>query len=351
MATQWKPLQRPRCGGKIRMKVVVTGAAGYIGSQTCKTLMLAGHEVIGVDRHKPRHDYYTVFHDDRDYNDIQDLLLGVDACVHIAATSLVGPSMTDPFGYYQNNTQGTLALMHDCKIQNVNTFVFASSAACYGEVDDGICRVTDKNEPTNPYGYSKRMTEVMLNDFARAYGMNSVSLRFFNVAGADSDGEMGQEKAATHIIARVMESAIAEETFTFFGNNYPTPDGTCIRDYIHVEDIASGIKCSLDFLKDNTGAHIFNLGSGQGNSNKEIVDAVALQTPLMVKTAFAEARAGDPAILVADTKETEKLGWVPEHGLDSIVYTAYNWYMKTKKASTPNEVRDAYLHSTTTSTS
>jgi len=337
------------------MKVVVTGAAGYIGSQTCKTLMLAGHEVIGTDRHRPRHDYYTVFHNDRDYNDIQDLLLGVDAVVHIAATSLVGPSMTDPFGYYQNNVQGTLALMHDCQLQNVNTFVFASSAACYGEVEDGICRVEDKNEPTNPYGWSKRMTEIMLNDFARAYGMNSVSLRFFNVAGADSDGEMGQEKDATHIIARVMESAMAEETFTFFGNDYPTPDGTCIRDYIHVEDIASGIVCALDFLDTNTGAHIFNLGSGNGNSNAEIVDAVTCQTPLTVNTAYAVARAGDPPVLVAETKDSNKLlGWHPTHGLDSIVYTAYNWYMNSKKTSTsldPNEVRDAYLHSKKTSTS
>jgi UDP-glucose 4-epimerase len=149
-----------------------------------------------------------------------------------------------------------------------------------------------------------------------------------------------------------MESAMAEETFTFFGNNYPTPDGTCIRDYIHVEDIASGINCSLDFLQDNPGAHIFNLGSGTGNSNAEIVDAVAMTTPLMVNTAYAEARAGDPPVLVAETKAGNNLlGWAPQHGLDSIVYTAYNWYMKTKTASTTNEVRDAYLHSTKTSTS
>lgn len=316
------------------MKIVITGAAGYIGSQTCKTLTLAGHEVIGVDRHKPRHDYYTVFHDDRDYNDIQDLLLGVDACVHIAATSLVGPSMTDPHTYYQNNVQGTLALMRDCKIQNVNKFVFASSAACYGIVEDGICRIEDGNTPSNPYGWSKRMTEIMLEDFARAYNMNSVSLRFFNVAGADTDGEMGQEKAATHIIARVMESAMAEKTFTFYGNNYPTPDGTCIRDYIHVEDIAGGINASLDYLENNTGAHVFNLGSGEGSSNKEIVDAVALQTPLMVNTAFAEARAGDPPILVADMKATEELSWVPQKGLNDIVSSAYKWYMKTNKTST-----------------
>ena len=315
------------------MKVVITGAAGYIGSQTCKTLMLAGHEVIGVDRHRPRHKYYSVFHNDRDYNDIQDLLLGVDACVHIAATSLVGPSMTDPHTYYKNNVVGTLALMQDCQVQNVNKFIFASSAACYGEVDDGICRVTDKNEPTNPYGMSKRMTELMLEDYARAYNMNSVSLRFFNVAGADSDGDMGQEKQATHIIARVMESAMAGETFTFFGDNYPTPDGTCIRDYIHVEDIASGIYASLQYLENNTGAHIFNLGSGEGNSNKEIVDAVSYMTPLMPNTAFAEARSGDPPMLIADVEATKELDWVPQHGLADIVKTAYDWYMKTNKTS------------------
>ena len=316
------------------MKIVVTGAAGYIGSQTCKTLTRAGHEVIGVDRHKPRHDYYKVFHDNRDYNDIQDLLLGVDACVHIAATSLVGPSVTDPHSYYKNNVQGTLALMQDCKIQSVNKFVFASSAACYGIVEDGICRIEDGNTPSNPYGWSKRMTEIMLNDFAKAYNMNSVSLRFFNVAGADSEGEMGQEKQATHIIARVMESAMAGETFTFFGNDYPTPDGTCIRDYIHVEDIASGIKCSLDYLQDHTGAHVFNLGSGEGNSNKEIVDAIGYMTPLMPNTKVAEARAGDPPILIADVEATKELNWAPEHGLNSIVSSAYNWYMKTNKTST-----------------
>jgi UDP-glucose 4-epimerase len=246
----------------------------------------------------------------------------------------VGPSMTDPHTYYKNNVAGSMALMQDCQVQNVNKFIFASSAACYGEVDDGICRVTDKNEPTNPYGMSKRMTELMLDDYARAYGMNSVSLRFFNVAGADSDCEMGQEKQATHIIARVMESAMAGETFTFFGNNYPTPDGTCIRDYIHVEDIASGIYASLQYLENNTGAHVFNLGSGEGNSNKEIVDAVSYMTPLMPNTAFAEARAGDPPMLIADIEATKELDWVPEHGLSDIVKTAYNWYMKTKKTST-----------------
>lgn len=315
------------------MKIVVTGAAGYIGSQTCKTLMLAGHEVIGVDRNSPRHTYYTDFHDRRDYSDIQDLLIGVDACVHIAATSLVGPSMTDPHTYYKNNVAGTLALMQDCQVQNVNKFVFASSAACYGEVEGGVCTVSDGHTPTNPYGMSKRMTELMLEDYARAYDMSSVSLRFFNVAGADSDGEMGQEKQATHIIARVMESAMAGETFTFFGDNYPTPDGTCIRDYIHVEDVASGIACALNYLNTNTGAHVFNLGSGEGNSNKEIVDAVSYMTPLMPTTAIAEARAGDPPMLIADVKATQELDWVPQYGLSDIVKTAYDWYIKTSKTS------------------
>lgn len=310
------------------MKIVVTGAAGYIGSQTCKTLTRAGHFVIGVDRNKPRHTYYSEFHTDRNYDDIQDLLLGVDACVHIAATSLVGPSMTDPHTYYKNNVAGTLALMQDCNVQNVKKFIFASSAACYGEVEDGTCNILDTTEPTNPYGWSKRMTEIMLEDYARAYGMTSVSLRFFNVAGADTEGELGQEKQATHIIARIMESAMAGKKFTLFGSDYPTPDGTCIRDYIHVEDVADGIKTALDFCGSAIGAHRFNLGSGSGNSNMEIIKSIAEQTPLMPDVEFASARPGDPAILIADTTYTANMNnWQPKYDLNHIVKTAYNWYI------------------------
>ena len=312
------------------MRILVTGASGYIGGQVCKLLTQQGHQVIANDRRRVRHNYYH----QKEINNYANIPVGVlasmDAVVHTAATSLVGPSVMNPAEYYQNNVGGTLDLLDNCVKAGMHTFVFASSAGVYGEPSEDVCHENMDAQPCSPYGWSKKMIEIVLQDYYTAYNLNSVSLRFFNVAGADSDGEMGQEKAATHIIARVMESAIAEETFTFYGNNYPTPDGTCIRDYIHVEDIASGINCSLDFLQDNTGAHIFNLGSGQGNSNKEIVDAVALQTPLMVKTAFTEARAGDPAILVADTQNAEKvLGWDRKFdSLEQIITSSALWHEK-----------------------
>ena len=310
------------------MKVFVTGAGGYIGSQTCKVLKQAGHEVVGNDRRKIKHQYYDSV-ELGNYAHIDKTVLDtVDAVVHIAATSLVGPSVTDPASYYKNNVSNTLDLLESCKASNIKNFIFASSAACYGEPENGICSIEDGNTPMNPYGWSKRMMEVILNDYAKAYRINSVSLRFFNVAGADSDGEFGQEKQATHIIARIMESAIANKKFTVYGNDYATADGTCVRDYIHVEDIANGVVKSLEYTTNNTGAHIFNLGDGTGNSNLEIIQAVERNTPLKVNYDIGPRREGDPAKLVADISETRYLEWEPKHNLDSIIKTAYNWYTR-----------------------
>ena len=310
------------------MRILITGAGGYIGSQTSKQLHQGGHTVIAVDRNSISHQYYTEKHR-RDYNAIRDLLSGVDAVIHIAATSLVGPSVTAPSKYYENNVAGTLALLDNCVDEHVKKFIFASSAACYGEVESGICTIEDGNTPTNPYGWTKRIAEIMLNDYATAYGINSVSLRFFNVAGADSTGELGQVKSATHIIARIMESAMEDKMFTLYGNDYPTDDGTCVRDYIHVEDVASGIESGLDYLTTHKGAHVFNLGCDQGYSNLDILNAITEHTPLEPKFQYSERRAGDPATLVAEVETTFKeLNWKATHGLDSIVTTAYNWYKK-----------------------
>ena len=252
----------------------------------------------------------------------------VDAVVHIGATSLVGPSVIDPHSYYQNNVGYTLDLLDRCNKSGVKRFVFASSAACYGEPESGVCTIEDGATPMNPYGWSKRMMEVILNDYAKAYGINSVSLRFFNVAGADSEGEFGQEKQATHIIARIIESAIAGNKFTLYGNDYATEDGTCIRDYIHVEDVVTGIESALEYTEQNDGAHIFNLGVDRGYSNLEIIQAVERNTPLKVEYDIGPRRDGDPASLIADVTETRYLGWKPRHTLDSIITTAYNWYTK-----------------------
>ena len=312
------------------MKILVTGAGGYIGSQTCKFLSDNGHKVVGVDRNNLRHNYCVDSHIGN-YADfeVQGLLLDVDSVVHIGATSLVGPSVLDPSKYYNNNVVGTLKLLDACKNQGVKSFVFASSAATYGEPESGVCLESEQHTPMNPYGWSKRMTEIMLSDYATAYGMNSVSLRFFNVAGADTLMEMGQEKDATHIIAMLIERTMQGKGFTLFGDKFDTPDGTCVRDYVHVEDVANGIFKAIEYTKANEGAYRFNLGNKEGYSNLQIVEAVKRNTPLEPNVIMGPARDGDPATLVANTMSANvDLGWTPRYDLDTIVKTAYNWYRK-----------------------
>lgn len=312
------------------MKVLVTGAGGYIGSQTCKFLSDNGHKVVGVDRNNLRHNYCvdSYIGNYADF-EVQQLLLDVDAVVHIGATSLVGPSVLDPSKYYNNNVVGTLKLLDACKNQGVKSFVFASSAATYGEPKNGVCLESEQHTPMNPYGWSKRMTEIMLSDYATAYGMNSVSLRFFNVAGADTLMEMGQEKDATHIIAMLIERTMQGKGFTLFGDKFDTPDGTCVRDYVHVEDVANGIYKAIEYTKANEGAYRFNLGNKEGYSNLQIVEAVKRNTPLEPNVTIGPARDGDPATLVANTMSANvDLGWTPRYDLDTIVKTAYNWYRK-----------------------
>jgi UDP-glucose 4-epimerase len=312
------------------MKVLVTGAGGYIGSQTCKFLSDNGHKVVGVDRNNLRHNYCvdSYIGNYADF-EVQRLLLDVDSVVHIGATSLVGPSVLDPSKYYNNNVVGTLKLLDACKNQGVKSFVFASSAATYGEPESGVCLESEQHTPMNPYGWSKRMTEIMLSDYATAYGMNSVSLRFFNVAGADTLMEMGQEKDATHIIAMLIERTMQGKGFTLFGDKFDTPDGTCVRDYVHVEDVANGIFKAIEYTKANEGAYRFNLGNKEGYSNLQIVEAVRRNTPLEPNVTIGPARDGDPATLVANTMSANvDLGWTPRYDLNTIVKTAYNWYRK-----------------------
>ena len=318
------------------MKILVTGAGGYIGSQTCKFLSDNGHKVVGVDRNNLRHNYCidSYIGNYADF-EVQQLLLDVDSVVHIGATSLVGPSVLDPSKYYNNNVVGTLKLLDACKNQGVKSFVFASSAATYGEPESGVCLESEQHTPMNPYGWSKRMTEIMLSDYATAYGMNSVSLRFFNVAGADTLMEMGQEKDATHIIAMLIERTMQGKGFTLFGDKFDTPDGTCVRDYVHVEDVANGIYKAIEYTKANKGAYRFNLGNKEGYSNLQIVEAVKRNTPLEPNVTIGPARDGDPATLVANTMSANvDLGWTPRYDLDTIVKTAYNWYRKKAETNT-----------------
>ena len=310
------------------MKILVTGAGGYIGSAVCKLLKNKNHYVVGVDRLPIGHKYVDTVQL-ASYGDIYDNVFdGVDTVVHIGATSLVGPSVVDPARYYQNNIAQTLNLLDSMRKKGINKFVFASSAACYGEPEEDVCAENMPHTPCNPYGWSKRMMEIILNDYAHAYDLRSVSLRFFNVAGADPDGEFGQAPNATHIIAKAIERTIAGKDFTLFGKNFDTPDGTCVRDYVHVEDIARGVLNSIELLETTNGAHTFNLGGERGYSNLEIIDSINRVTPLSVDLKFGDPRPGDPGTLVADTSAANTiLKWKANHDLDSIISTAYKWYI------------------------
>ena len=311
------------------MRVLVTGASGYIGSQTCKLLTQQGHEVVAYDVNDIPHKYYKT-QVRKCYSLIDTYILEtVDAVVHVAATSLVGPSMKDPALYYRNNIAHTLQLLERCLAAKMKTFVFASSAGVYGEPSEDVCHENMDAQPCSPYGWSKKMMEIILQDYYTAYNLNSVSLRFFNVAGADTDCEMGQQPDATHIIAKAIELTMAGKDFTLFGKEFDTPDGTCVRDYLHVEDVAQGILNSIELLGTTSGAHTFNLGGERGYSNLEIVDSINRVTPLTVNLKYGDPRAGDPSTLIADTHAANTiLNWNPKHDLDSIISTAYKWYNK-----------------------
>lgn len=311
------------------MRILVTGASGYIGGQVCKLLTQQGHQVIANDRRRVRHNYYH----QKEINNYANIPVGVlrsiDAVVHTAATSLVGPSVMNPAEYYQNNVGGTLDLLDNCVEAGMRTFVFASSAGVYGEPSEDVCHENMDAQPCSPYGWSKKMIEIVLQDYHTAYNLNSVSLRFFNVAGADVDCEMGQEPDATHIIAKAIERTIAGKEFTLFGKDFDTPDGTCVRDYVHVDDVAQGILNSIELLGTTSGAHKFNLGGERGYSNLEIVESINRVTPLTVNLKYGDPRAGDPSTLISDTDAANTiLSWKPKHDLDSIISTAYKWYTK-----------------------
>jgi UDP-glucose 4-epimerase len=324
-------------------RVVVTGGCGYIGSHVARAFKQNGNEVLVIDRVLREHTLKDIdgwhigdFADDAALAAIYDIQ--PDVIVHCAGTSLVGPSMTDPGEYYDNNISKTIKMLNFVKdFDKKPLIMFSSSASVYGEPEKLPIPEHARKNPISPYGNTKAMTEEILKDFWGAYALPSVCFRYFNAAGAmPITSDLGQELFATHIIARVLEASIANRAFTINGGDYDTPDGTCIRDYVHVWDIAIAHLRAVEYIfpawlngTPNVGASVFNLGTNKGVSNKEIVDYVVEHYGLPFVN-YGPTRHGDPAELIADaTNAREKLGWEPEYSsIDTIIDSAYKWYTR-----------------------
>jgi UDP-glucose 4-epimerase len=313
------------------MTVVVTGAAGYIGGEVALLLRDAGHTVIGIDRRPcPQHlkDTFSQFVQadfDSDESFKKIIEAQPETVVHCAGTSLVGPSIKYPSDYYHNNVVKTLNLLNILINALPRTrLIFSSSAAVYGEPIMNPCHEVDPKEPVSPYGESKLMIEQILSSYHRAYGLDYVAFRYFNACGADSQVRHGQEPGATHIIARVLESIRDEQEFVLNGIDYPTPDGTCVRDYVHVEDIARAHVLALDRRVE---PGVYNLGTSQGISNREIIDTAQQATGTAVVIRVGQKRAGDPPVLTASADKFNRYTteW-RKYDLDTIVRHAWAWY-------------------------
>jgi UDP-glucose 4-epimerase len=315
------------------MNTVVTGVAGYIGGQVALQLKDAGHTVVGIDRRplqkhqKGLLDSFVLADFDSDTAFKKLLNVRPDAIVHCAGTSLVGPSIKNPSEYYFNNVAKTLELItFITRAMPQTRFIFSSSAATYGEPVMVPCDEVDPTEPVSPYGQSKLMIDMMLESYHRAYGLDYVSFRYFNACGADPQGRHGQEPGATHIVARVLESIRDDQEFTLYSDNYPTPDGTCVRDYVHVDDIA---RAHLVALNQTIPAGIYNLGSNTGTSNREIIAAAERITNKTLTVTVGEQRVGDPPMLTASADKFNAVaGAWQSHSLDDMIQHAWAWYVR-----------------------
>ena len=319
------------------MSVLVTGGAGYIGSHTVAELLDAGEETIVLDNLRKGHKKSVLggkfYHGDLRDPEFLDRVFSeneIEAVIHFAADSLVGESVSDPLKYYNNNVVSTLRLLTKMKEASVNKIVFSSTAATYGEPENIPILETDRTMPTNPYGETKLTVEKALKWADAAYGTKYVSLRYFNAAGAHASGIIGEDhNPESHLIPIVLQAAMGKrEAVGIFGQDYGTPDGTCIRDYIHVTDLAQAHVLALKRLREGGASSIYNLGNGKGFSVKEVVELAREVTGVAIKAVVTGRRSGDPAVLVASSdKIIRELGWKPKYNdLKVIISTAWNWH-------------------------
>lgn len=319
--------------------ILVCGGAGYIGSHMVRTLVEKGLPVAVLDSLQSGHRAAVapgarfIQGDVRDEADLDKALgLGVTDVIHFAANSLVGESVENPLKYYDNNVHGMEVLLKALVRRKVGRIVFSSTAATYGEPRKIPIEETDPTCPTNPYGETKLAMEKMMKWVENAHGLRYVSLRYFNVAGAWPDGSLGEDhRPETHLIPLVLRVPLGQAPqINVFGDDYDTPDGTCLRDYVHVCDLAQAHLLALEHLQKGAGSGIFNLGSARGFSVKEIIEAAERVTGRPIKRETKPRRAGDPARLVADSAKAKKiLGWRPKYdSVEDIIATAWAWHQK-----------------------
>ena len=318
--------------------ILVTGGAGYIGSHTCKALAAKGYTPIALDNLVYGHEWAVKWGplvkgdiNDRAVLDAVFSKYEPAGVIHFAAYAYVGESVTDPAKYYRNNVAGTLTLLEAMRDSGCKPIVFSSTCAVYGLPKSMPMAEDHPQWPVSPYGWSKFMIERVLEDFGRAYGIRHCALRYFNAAGADPDGEIGEaHDSESHLIPLVLEAArTPDKPITVFGTDYDTPDGTCIRDYIHVNDLADAHIRALDYLADHPSAAI-NLGTGTGNSVQEIIEAARKVTGAAIEPKLGTRREGDPPRLVANrTMAGELLGWEPKYtDIIETLQHAWNWMKK-----------------------
>ena len=316
--------------------MLVTGGAGYIGSHAVKALVRQGIRTVVYDNFSAGHREAVPNAAAVVTGDIHDVPLlrrtirehGVDAVMHFAAWLSVGESVTDPAGYYRNNVLGTLAVLDAMLAEGARRFVFSSTAAVFGNPVETPITEAHPKRPINPYGETKLAIERALTHYERAYGLTSVALRYFNAAGADPDGELGEDHdPEAHLIPRAIDAALGRDTFQIFGDDYDTPDGTCLRDFIHVADLAAAHLLALEALRSGASSTEYNLGNGRPTSVRSILAAVQRVVGKPVPYSVAPRRPGDPGVLFASSARIRHdLGWRPQfESIDTIVETAWRW--------------------------
>lgn len=320
--------------------VLVTGGAGYIGSHCCKELFKRGYNPVTIDNLIYGHADFVKWGDffKRDVGNIEHLQecfkkYRFDAVMHFAAFTYVGESVTDPMKYYENNLRNTINLLHCMLKEKITMFIFSSTCATYGSPKSIPMDEKHPQNPINPYGKTKKMIEDILQDYDTAYGLKFTSLRYFNAAGADPECEIGEDHdPETHLIPLVLNAALGKKkSVQIYGDDYPTEDGTCIRDYIHVKDLAVAHVLALEKLQKVGTSDFFNLGIGKGYSVKEVIESASKVTGKEIPFEITNRREGDPPVLLASNqKAVAKLGWKPEFtDIADIIDTAWKWHKKT----------------------